>query len=83
MNGDVNGDVQHSVMLSCVCITAKPGECPPQTSGRKSCTSSCKSDSDCTKNEKCCSNGCGSYCTAPYTGICVVVFGSLVVVVDD
>uniref|UniRef100_A0A8C2KDW8 WAP domain-containing protein n=1 Tax=Cyprinus carpio TaxID=7962 RepID=A0A8C2KDW8_CYPCA len=49
-----------------VCITAKPGECPPQTSG-SSCTVSCNSDSNCPNNEKCCSNGCGRYCTAPYT----------------
>uniref|UniRef100_A0A8C1YDH4 WAP domain-containing protein n=1 Tax=Cyprinus carpio TaxID=7962 RepID=A0A8C1YDH4_CYPCA len=49
-----------------VCITAKPGECPPQTSG-SSCTVSCNSDSNCPNNEKCCSNGCGRYCTAPFT----------------
>uniref|UniRef100_A0A8C2KAH8 WAP domain-containing protein n=1 Tax=Cyprinus carpio TaxID=7962 RepID=A0A8C2KAH8_CYPCA len=47
--------------------TVKPGECPPQSSGMKSCTTSCKSDSNCPNNEKCCSNGCGHYCTAPYT----------------
>uniref|UniRef100_A0A8C1LMN8 WAP domain-containing protein n=1 Tax=Cyprinus carpio TaxID=7962 RepID=A0A8C1LMN8_CYPCA len=46
--------------------TAKPGRCPPQSSGSKLCTSSCKNDSNCPKNEKCCRNGCGSYCTAPY-----------------
>uniref|UniRef100_A0A8C1Y952 WAP domain-containing protein n=1 Tax=Cyprinus carpio TaxID=7962 RepID=A0A8C1Y952_CYPCA len=44
----------------------KPGRCPPQSSGSKLCTSSCKNDSNCPKNEKCCRNGCGSYCTAPY-----------------
>uniref|UniRef100_A0A673LGB5 WAP domain-containing protein n=1 Tax=Sinocyclocheilus rhinocerous TaxID=307959 RepID=A0A673LGB5_9TELE len=70
----------HSVTLSCVCITAKPGKCPPRSSGNRSCTSSCKSDSNCPNNEKCCSNGCGRYCTAPYTGICVILFWS---VVDD
>ncbi|XP_042568408.1 waprin-Rha1-like [Cyprinus carpio] len=47
--------------------TAKPGECPPQTSGRRLCTTSCNSDSNCPTNEKCCSNGCGHYCTPPYT----------------
>uniref|UniRef100_A0A8C1S1T2 WAP domain-containing protein n=1 Tax=Cyprinus carpio TaxID=7962 RepID=A0A8C1S1T2_CYPCA len=57
-----------SVALSCVCITAKPGKCPPRSSGNRSCTSSCKNDSNCPNNEKCCSNGCGLYCTAPYTG---------------
>uniref|UniRef100_A0A673GGQ2 WAP domain-containing protein n=1 Tax=Sinocyclocheilus rhinocerous TaxID=307959 RepID=A0A673GGQ2_9TELE len=56
--------IQQSVM--------KPGLCPPPTSGR-SCTTSCNSDSDCPNNEKCCSNGCEHYCTAPYTvkpGLC-------------
>uniref|UniRef100_A0A673MTE1 WAP domain-containing protein n=1 Tax=Sinocyclocheilus rhinocerous TaxID=307959 RepID=A0A673MTE1_9TELE len=53
---------------------SKPGQCPPQSSGRRSCISSCKSDSNCPNNEKCCSNGCGRYCTAPYTGIRVVLF---------
>uniref|UniRef100_A0A8C2HE62 WAP domain-containing protein n=1 Tax=Cyprinus carpio TaxID=7962 RepID=A0A8C2HE62_CYPCA len=56
-----------SVALSCVYITAKPGKCPPRSSGNRSCTSSCKNDSNCPNNEKCCSNGCGLYCTAPYT----------------
>uniref|UniRef100_A0A9J7XMS5 WAP domain-containing protein n=1 Tax=Cyprinus carpio carpio TaxID=630221 RepID=A0A9J7XMS5_CYPCA len=46
---------------------AKPGKCPPRSSGNGSCTSSCKNDSNCPNNEKCCSNGCGLYCTAPYT----------------
>uniref|UniRef100_A0A671QN88 WAP domain-containing protein n=1 Tax=Sinocyclocheilus anshuiensis TaxID=1608454 RepID=A0A671QN88_9TELE len=47
-------------------VSATPGECPPQSSGIKSCTTSCNSDSNCPNNEKCCSNGCGRYCTAPY-----------------
>uniref|UniRef100_A0A671SJ11 WAP domain-containing protein n=1 Tax=Sinocyclocheilus anshuiensis TaxID=1608454 RepID=A0A671SJ11_9TELE len=42
---------------------SKPGECPPQSSGRRSCTRSCRSDSNCPNNKKCCSNGCGRYCT--------------------
>uniref|UniRef100_A0A672MD60 WAP domain-containing protein n=1 Tax=Sinocyclocheilus grahami TaxID=75366 RepID=A0A672MD60_SINGR len=50
-----------------------PGECPPQSSGIKSCTTSCNCDSNCPNNEKCCSNGCGRYCTVPYEGIYVVV----------
>uniref|UniRef100_A0A672SE68 WAP domain-containing protein n=1 Tax=Sinocyclocheilus grahami TaxID=75366 RepID=A0A672SE68_SINGR len=33
---------------------SKPGQCPPQSSGRRSCISSCKSDSNCPNNEKCC-----------------------------
>uniref|UniRef100_A0A8C1BN24 WAP domain-containing protein n=1 Tax=Cyprinus carpio carpio TaxID=630221 RepID=A0A8C1BN24_CYPCA len=55
------------VLLALLMLTiSKPGECPPQTSGTL-CTTSCNSDSNCPDNEKCCSNGCGSYCTAPYT----------------
>uniref|UniRef100_A0A673GY65 WAP four-disulfide core domain 2 n=1 Tax=Sinocyclocheilus rhinocerous TaxID=307959 RepID=A0A673GY65_9TELE len=67
-------DERRSYGFVCVRITAKPGECPPQSSERRLCTSSCKSDSNCPNNEKCCSNGCGRYCTAPYTGICVILF---------
>lgn len=29
------------------------------------CLDGCSSDSDCTGSQKCCSNGCGHYCTAP------------------
>uniref|UniRef100_A0A672JZ84 WAP domain-containing protein n=1 Tax=Sinocyclocheilus grahami TaxID=75366 RepID=A0A672JZ84_SINGR len=47
--------------------TARPGECPPLSSVRRLCTWSCTSDFNCPNNEKCCSNGCGRYCTAPYT----------------
>uniref|UniRef100_A0A8C1K292 WAP domain-containing protein n=1 Tax=Cyprinus carpio TaxID=7962 RepID=A0A8C1K292_CYPCA len=66
-----------SVLLCHVSLTAKPGKCPPRSSGTRSCTSSpCKNDSNCPNNEKCCSNGCGLYCTAPYTGICC--FGQLI-----
>ncbi|KTG44367.1 hypothetical protein cypCar_00047258, partial [Cyprinus carpio] len=55
-------------LLCHVSLTAKPGKCPPRSSGTRSCTSSpCKNDSNCPNNEKCCSNGCGLYCTAPYT----------------
>uniref|UniRef100_A0A671MLW8 WAP domain-containing protein n=1 Tax=Sinocyclocheilus anshuiensis TaxID=1608454 RepID=A0A671MLW8_9TELE len=54
----------------------KPGECPPQSSGRL-CTRSCRSDSNCPNNKKCCSNGCGRYCNAPYPGICVILFWSV------
>uniref|UniRef100_A0A672L7G9 WAP domain-containing protein n=1 Tax=Sinocyclocheilus grahami TaxID=75366 RepID=A0A672L7G9_SINGR len=50
-----------------VCVPpVSPGECPPQSSGRRSCTRSCRSASNCPNNKKCCSNGCGRYCTAPY-----------------
>ncbi|XP_059402102.1 WAP four-disulfide core domain protein 5-like [Carassius carassius] len=45
---------------------AKPGECPPQTSGSLF-NGSCNGDSDCPNDEKCCGNGSGNYCTAPYT----------------
>uniref|UniRef100_A0A673HYI3 WAP four-disulfide core domain 2 n=1 Tax=Sinocyclocheilus rhinocerous TaxID=307959 RepID=A0A673HYI3_9TELE len=47
-------------------VSTKPGECPPQSSGR-SCTRSCRSDSNCPNNKKCCSNGCRRNRTAPYS----------------
>jgi len=57
------------VSLSCICITAKPGVCPRRKFGAGVCAEYCVNDSDCPNNEKCCSNGCGHACTAPYTGI--------------
>ncbi|CAF0852740.1 unnamed protein product [Brachionus calyciflorus] len=45
----------------------KPGNCPklePNTVG--TCIKHCNSDFDCTqKSYKCCSNGCGTVCSAP------------------
>ncbi|XP_067279333.1 uncharacterized protein [Pseudorasbora parva] len=48
-------------------VVAKPGECPSTKSGAGTCAELCVSDHDCPNNEKCCSNGCGRQCMAPYT----------------
>uniref|UniRef100_A0A8C2DVS3 WAP domain-containing protein n=1 Tax=Cyprinus carpio TaxID=7962 RepID=A0A8C2DVS3_CYPCA len=63
------------------CRPFLPGECPPQTSGRRLCTTSCNSDSNCPTNEKCCSNGCGHHCTPPYTGIFVCHFLIIIIII--
>uniref|UniRef100_A0A673J4X5 WAP four-disulfide core domain 2 n=1 Tax=Sinocyclocheilus rhinocerous TaxID=307959 RepID=A0A673J4X5_9TELE len=55
------------ISLSCICITAKPGVCPRRKFGAGMCAEFCVNDSDCPNNEKCCSNGCGHECMAPYT----------------
>ncbi|XDV45649.1 hypothetical protein PO909_013709, partial [Leuciscus waleckii] len=74
-------DIQHSVtwILSCVCITVKPGVCPRRKYEAVMCPQirfvSCANDTDCANNEKCCSNGCGLQCMAPVTakpGVCPV-----------
>uniref|UniRef100_A0A673JI39 WAP four-disulfide core domain 2 n=1 Tax=Sinocyclocheilus rhinocerous TaxID=307959 RepID=A0A673JI39_9TELE len=62
------------VSLSCVCITAKPGVCPRRKFGAGMCAEFCVNDSDCPNNEKCCSNGCGHECTAPYTGMNIILY---------
>ena len=44
----------------------KPGTCPavpPGTAGI--CIAGCANDQSCSGNFKCCSNGCGTVCTAP------------------
>jgi len=61
------------VSLSCVCITVNPGVCPSRTIDPGMCALirfvSCVDDSECTNNQKCCSNGCGLQCMDPVTGI--------------
>ncbi|XDV36734.1 hypothetical protein PO909_006463 [Leuciscus waleckii] len=56
------------MFLSCVSITEKPGQCPSTKSGGGKCAELCSCDRDCPKHEKCCSNGCGRQCMAPFTG---------------
>ncbi|XP_067303180.1 WAP four-disulfide core domain protein 3-like [Pseudorasbora parva] len=61
-----------------ICDAAvNPGVCPVRHYTSEECTwirfVSCTDDSDCAKNEKCCSNGCGLQCMAPATvkpGVC-------------
>ncbi len=55
--------------LSRVCIAEKPGVCPRKKPGFGVCVESCLNDSDCPNEEKCCSNGCGHQCMAPYKGM--------------
>uniref|UniRef100_A0AAZ3SRU5 WAP domain-containing protein n=1 Tax=Oncorhynchus tshawytscha TaxID=74940 RepID=A0AAZ3SRU5_ONCTS len=53
--------------------TAKPGVCPRRPWGVGTCAEFCFNDSDCPNDEKCCYNGCGHNCIAPYTakpGVC-------------
>ncbi|XP_031649169.1 WAP four-disulfide core domain protein 2-like [Oncorhynchus kisutch] len=55
--------------------TAKPGVCPVRRWGMGICAELCSNDSDCPNDEKCCHNGCGHDCIAPYTakpGVCPV-----------
>uniref|UniRef100_A0A3B1II23 WAP four-disulfide core domain 2 n=1 Tax=Astyanax mexicanus TaxID=7994 RepID=A0A3B1II23_ASTMX len=47
--------------------STKPGVCPQRKWGSGMCAEYCSDDSDCPNNEKCCHNGCGHECTAPYT----------------
>uniref|UniRef100_A0A8C2E7W7 WAP domain-containing protein n=1 Tax=Cyprinus carpio TaxID=7962 RepID=A0A8C2E7W7_CYPCA len=46
----------------------KPGSCPKPV-GFGLCGEMCSGDSSCPNNQKCCSNGCGHQCMAPYKGI--------------
>ncbi|XP_073326364.1 WAP four-disulfide core domain protein 3 isoform X2 [Pagrus major] len=48
-------------------LTAKPGVCPRRRWGSGLCAEFCSNDSDCPNKEKCCHNGCGHECIAPYT----------------
>ncbi len=52
-------------------ITEKPGACPKKL-GVGLCVEMCSHDSDCPKNQKCCSNGCGHKCMSPYKGMLLV-----------
>uniref|UniRef100_A0A8C7MJN5 WAP domain-containing protein n=1 Tax=Oncorhynchus kisutch TaxID=8019 RepID=A0A8C7MJN5_ONCKI len=45
-----------------------PGVCPVRRWGMGICAELCSNDSDCPNDEKCCHNGCGHNCIAPYTG---------------
>lgn len=42
--------------------------CPRRHWGSGPCAEFCSNDSDCPSDEKCCHNGCGHECTAPYEG---------------
>ncbi|KAF4097430.1 hypothetical protein G5714_021438 [Onychostoma macrolepis] len=44
----------------------KPGLCPSENHGAGLCVEECFYDTDCLNDQKCCSNGCGHQCMAPY-----------------
>uniref|UniRef100_A0A4W5KYC3 WAP domain-containing protein n=1 Tax=Hucho hucho TaxID=62062 RepID=A0A4W5KYC3_9TELE len=54
-------------LLKLCCPKAKPGVCPHRRWGVGTCAELCSNDSDCPNDEKCCHNGCGHDCIAPYT----------------
>nr|XP_020474851.1 WAP four-disulfide core domain protein 5-like isoform X2 [Monopterus albus] len=60
LNTVFTGAAEHS-------LTAKPGVCPRRRWGSGMCAEFCSNDSDCPGSEKCCYNGCGHECIAPYT----------------
>ncbi len=62
-----------AVVCHVLCMSAKPGVCPNnnlEDAVSGVCAEMCSDDSDCPKNQKCCSNGCGHQCMPPYKGIC-------------
>ncbi len=64
------------VFLLCMSAgPAKPGVCPKnnvEDAVSGVCDEMCSHDSDCPKNQKCCSNGCGHECMVPYKGIYIL-----------
>ncbi len=70
-----------AVVCHVLCMSAKPGVCPNnnlEDAVSGVCAEMCSHDSDCPKNQKCCSNGCGHQCMPPYKGICHInVWASL------
>ncbi len=66
-----------AVVCHVLCMSAKPGVCPNnnlEDAVSGVCAEMCSHDSDCPKNQKCCSNGCGHQCMVPYKGICFIGF---------
>lgn len=45
-------------------IATKPGRCPVVSNSTR-CEQECESDADCSRDWKCCSNGCGTSCLEP------------------
>ncbi|KAJ9585100.1 hypothetical protein L9F63_020556, partial [Diploptera punctata] len=48
--------------------TDKPGSCPRFSVSAENCVTECKTDADCTGNNKCCHSGCVSSCLSPVFG---------------
>ncbi|XDV36733.1 hypothetical protein PO909_006462 [Leuciscus waleckii] len=59
--------VGRKICVLCKGQLEKPGQCPSTKSGGGKCAELCSCDRDCPKHEKCCSNGCGRQCMAPFT----------------
>ncbi|XP_058616626.1 waprin-Rha1-like isoform X2 [Onychostoma macrolepis] len=70
------GPVTGAVDLDKELLPAKPGMCPRNNVEEAMmglCAELCSHDSDCPDDQKCCSNGCGHECMAPYKekpGVC-------------
>ncbi len=60
-----------------VFIAEKPGVCPSENLRIGVCAELCSHDGDCLNDQKCCSNGCGHQCVAPYKGIYMAMCGSI------
>lgn len=43
----------------------KPGECPQVAVYQSDCAEQCRTDADCVGDDKCCYNGCGTFCLRP------------------
>uniref|UniRef100_A0A8C2EMJ8 WAP domain-containing protein n=1 Tax=Cyprinus carpio TaxID=7962 RepID=A0A8C2EMJ8_CYPCA len=65
--------IKGTVRLDEEWLPEKPGVCPSKTLGVGLCVELCSLDSNCPNDQKCCSNGCGHQCIAPYRekpGVC-------------
>ncbi|XP_025408017.1 papilin isoform X2 [Sipha flava] len=57
-----NGESKYKV--SCRPVF-KPGKCPQLASYQVDCAEQCRTDADCVGDDKCCYNGCGTFCLRP------------------
>ncbi|XP_026818119.1 papilin isoform X3 [Rhopalosiphum maidis] len=57
-----NGDSKYKATCRPV---FKPGECPQLAVYQSDCAEQCRTDADCVGDDKCCYNGCGTFCLRP------------------
>ncbi|XP_060859868.1 papilin isoform X4 [Metopolophium dirhodum] len=57
-----NGDSKYKATCRPV---FKPGECPQIAVYQSDCAEQCRTDADCVGDDKCCYNGCGTFCLRP------------------
>ncbi|XP_022174083.1 papilin isoform X3 [Myzus persicae] len=57
-----NGDSKYKATCRPV---FKPGECPQVAVYQSDCAEQCRTDADCVGDDKCCYNGCGTFCLRP------------------